>query len=68
MNRTNLRYGLKNGVIKTVKKRVNILTNNSIVRNYQVKNRLGFKSVSVREGGEMTDRADIPCFVRRVAC
>lgn len=51
-----------------MKKRVNILTNNSIVRNYQVKNRLGFKSVSVREGGEMTDLADIPCFVSRVAC
>lgn len=30
LNRTNLRYGLKNGVIKTVKKRVDILTNSSI--------------------------------------
>lgn len=41
---------------------------NSDYMNYKTKNILGFKSTSIKELGDMTNRSDTTCFVSHLTC
>lgn len=48
-------------------RRIDSLSNSDYM-NYKTKNIVGFKSVAVKELGDMTNRSDMTCFVSHLTC